>query len=385
MSRKNIFLKRTIALFVLAGLLLEAVPCQVLKAKEKVEISRTKMVMMVGEKKQLKIKNADKKVIWSSTRKEVAAVNKNGVVKAKEEGETKIVARLGNKKFSCKLTVKSNQQDVVTPSPDWETGKTSGTEADYQEYFAVNMKKYLVMKKNTTPGTIESVTYYSKVVGADRKAYVYLPPGYDTSIKYPVLYMIHGIGCDRGQWYSMQLNNILSNMICRGEVAPFVAVLPSVIPKNGLAKQTLGAENIGAFTLFEEEFCQDLEPYILSNFSVSSDRKDTGVCGLSMGGMEALHLGFSLKDHFNYIGSFSAAPTLNQDILNLDGWTAAPELVLICTGTADGTVGDNPYNYHKTLENNQVDHIWYQYPGGGHDGRVWQDGLVNFLKRSFTV
>ena len=47
--------------------------------------------------------------------------------------------------------------------------------------------------------------------------------------------------------------------------------------------------------MFEQEFLQDLEPYILENFAVSSDRKDTGVCGLSMGGMEALHLGLPLK------------------------------------------------------------------------------------------
>lgn len=50
------------------------------------------------------------------------------------------------------------------------------------------------------------------------------------------------------------LKNILSNMICRGEVAPFVAVIPSVVPKDGVSSNTLGPENIGAFTMFEQEF-----------------------------------------------------------------------------------------------------------------------------------
>lgn len=195
--------------------------------------------------------------------------------------------------------------------------------------------------------------------------------------------MLHGIGCDRGQWVSLSLKNILSNMICSGELPPLVAVIPSVIPKEGLNPVGVSPENIAAFTLFEQEFIEDLEPYILKNYPVSSDRKDTGVCGLSMGGMEALHLGFAIKDHFNYIGSFSAAPTLNQELLTLEGWTTVPEMVMLCTGSADGTVSSNPYDYHMKLEQNGVDHIWYLYPGGGHDDRVWKNGLVNFLKRSY--
>lgn len=272
-----------------------------------------------------------------------------------------------------------------TPVPDegWQTGKVSGSEEDYNKYFALNMKHYTKKQEGTVFGAIESITYPSKVVGAEREAYVYLPPQYDSSKKYPVLYMIHGIGCERGQWVGMSLKNILSNMICRGEVAPFVAVIPSVVPKDGVSSNTLGPENIGAFTMFEQEFLQDLEPYILENFAVSSDRKDTGVCGLSMGGMEALHLGFAIKDHFNYIGSFSAAPTLDQSILNTNGWKNVPETVLLCSGTADTTIGDNPYNYHKTLEENKVDHIWYMYPNGTHEAKVWQNGLVNFLLRSY--
>lgn len=109
-----------------------------------------------------------------------------------------------------------------------------------------------------------------------------------------------------------------------------------------------------------------------------------------MGGMEALHLGFAIKDHFNYIGSFSAAPTLDQSILNTNGWKNVPETVLLCSGTADTTIGDNPYNYHKTLEENKVDHIWYMYPNGTHEEKVWQNGLVNFClevignKRKFS-
>ena len=56
---------------------------------------------------------------------------------------------------------------------------------------------------------------------------------------------------------------------------------------------------------------------------------------------------------------------------------------MLCSGDADGTVGDNPRNYHLELEKNGVDHIWYQYPSGGHSPEVWKNGLVNFMKRIF--
>lgn len=389
MNRKKGFMKKAIALVLVAGLFVTDASCQAANTKKKVEINYKKLVLKVGQKKKLKIKNTKKKVQWSSKNENIATVSQKGVVKAKKKGVVKIVGKIGKKKYTCKVTVKNKEtvqpaeEPTTIPDSDWEVGKKSGTEEDYNKYFALEMNNYTKKQEDTVLGTVETITYHSDVVGAEREAYVYLPPEYDTNKKYPVLYMIHGIGCDKGQWYSLSLKNILSNMICRGEVAPFIAVLPSVIPKDGVSPDTLGAENIEAFTLFEEEFLKDLEPYILKNYNVSSDRKDTGVCGLSMGGMEALHLGFAIKDHFNYIGSFSAAPTLNQSLLTLSGWTTTPDLVLICSGTADGTVGSNPYNYHMTLEKNQVDHIWYQYPKGGHDSRVWQNGLVNFLKRSF--
>ena len=316
-------------------------------------------------------------------------MSSKGILSAKKEGKTTVTATVGKKAYKCKVTVvKLVEQVTPTPEPEkktetWEEAKISGSEEAFQTYFSVNMKEYTKQQEDTVLGEIESITYDSKVVGASREAYVYLPPNYSKDKTYPVLYMIHGIGCDRGQWKSMTLNQILSNMICREEVVPFVAVIPSVIPKDGLNKVTLSEENIQAFTLFEEEFLQDLEPYIFSHYSVSQKMEDTGVCGLSMGGMEALRLGFGLKEHFNYIGSFSAAPTLDTSVLNTDGWSKQPDMVLLCSGSKDFTVDHNPKDYHLELQKNGVDHIWYLYPNGGHTDTVWKNGLVNFLKRSF--
>lgn len=279
---------------------------------------------------------------------------------------------------STETTTEAATEDAIE---EWEIAMTSGTENAFTNYFDIDVKPYF--SKNDQAGETNTITYHSNVVGADREAYVYTPYGYNNDTKYPVVYLIHGIGCDGGQWVSMGAAKIFDNMIANGEIKPFVAVFPSVIPADGIDPNTLSDTNIKAFSDFVEEFETDLAPYIKENYSVSDAREDTAVCGLSMGGMEALRLGFSKLDTFNYIGSFSAAPTLEMELLTTEGSDYTPALVLICSGDKDGTVNDNPLNYHKKLAENNVEHIWYQHPGGGHDPSVWNLGLVNFLKRTF--
>src|SRR6185436_21164500 len=49
-------------------------------------------------------------------------------------------------------------------------------------------------------GKLELIEYDSTTVGAKRKARVYTPPGYTKDKKYPVLYLLHGIGGDENEW-----------------------------------------------------------------------------------------------------------------------------------------------------------------------------------------
>jgi poly(3-hydroxybutyrate) depolymerase len=41
-------------------------------------------------------------------------------------------------------------------------------------------------------GRLERIEYDSKVTGNKRPTMVYLPPGYSSNRKYPVLYLLHG-------------------------------------------------------------------------------------------------------------------------------------------------------------------------------------------------
>jgi enterochelin esterase-like enzyme len=55
-------------------------------------------------------------------------------------------------------------------------------------------------RKDVPHGQLEMVSYESKSVGTTRKMQVYTPPGYSKEKKYPVLYLLHGIGGDETEW-----------------------------------------------------------------------------------------------------------------------------------------------------------------------------------------
>lgn len=105
---------------VLAGALVITsvfVPGQQTDAKAKVKLNKKKLVLTVGKKTKLKVKGTKKKVKWSSSKKKIATVTKKGVVKAKKKGTAKIVAKIGKKKYTCKVVVKAKKKAKVTSKP----------------------------------------------------------------------------------------------------------------------------------------------------------------------------------------------------------------------------------------------------------------------------
>src|SRR5262245_28140109 len=77
-------------------------------------------------------------------------------------------------------------------------------------------------------GKLETVEYDSKTVGVKRKARVYTPPGYTKDKKYPVLYLLHGIGGDENEWARGGAPDvILDNLYADKKAVPMVVVMPN--------------------------------------------------------------------------------------------------------------------------------------------------------------
>src|SRR4051812_1458179 len=134
-------------------------------------------------------------------------------------------------------------------------------------------------------GKLEMVSYESKSVGATRKMNVYTPPGYSKDKKYPVLYLLHGIGGDETEWQRFATPAVLlDNLIADQKATPMIVVMP-----NGRAQKNDRAEgdvfrSAPAFAAFEQDLLGDVIPFIESHYSVQADREHRAIAGLSMGG-----------------------------------------------------------------------------------------------------
>src|SRR5204863_3980375 len=87
----------------------------------------------------------------------------------------------------------------------------------------------IVAKREEIPhGKLEMIEYESKSVGATRKMNVYTPPGYTKDKKYPVLYLLHGIGGDETEWERFAKPSLLlDNLIADGKAVPMIVVMPN--------------------------------------------------------------------------------------------------------------------------------------------------------------
>jgi enterochelin esterase-like enzyme len=110
-------------------------------------------------------------------------------------------------------------------------------------------------REGIAKGTVKLIEYQSESVGTIRKANVYLPPKYDASKKYSVLYLLHGIGGDEWEWVrdGGVPNIIMDNLYADGKVADMIVVMP-----NGRAqKDDSRAGGMGSFRAFGD-FDKDL-------------------------------------------------------------------------------------------------------------------------------
>ena len=89
----------------------------------KVKLNKTSLNLTVGERYQLKLKNTEETIKWKSADKTIVSVTKKGKVAAKKVGKTKITAKVGEKKYVCKVTVKAK---TSAKSGSGSSGNSSG-------------------------------------------------------------------------------------------------------------------------------------------------------------------------------------------------------------------------------------------------------------------
>ena len=244
-----------------------------------------------------------------------------------------------------------------------------------------------VLRENIPHGNLDSITYQSKTVGNKRKALVYTPPGYSKKNKYPVLYLLHGIGGDEKEWLNgAQPQIILDNLYADGKLQPMIVVMPNgrAMKDDRATGNIFDSDKVQAFANFEKDLLNDLVPFVEKKYAVLTDREHRAIAGLSMGGGQSLNFGLGNLDKFAWIGGFSSAPNTKPPAKLIPDVTAAKEkikLLFISCGASDWLI-DFSKRTHDYLQQNNVPHIYFIEPGV-HDFKVWKNGLYMFSQLIF--
>ena len=162
--------------------------------------------------------------------------------------------------------------------------------------------------KDVPHGVVREQWYKSSVTGLWRRAYIYTPAGYDEGKdKYPVFYLLHGMGENERGW-SLQgrMNFIMDNLISEGKAKPMIVVMDcgytdTMDPATGAIKRSTDAGSLA------DIYFKDIIPMVEKNYRAKSDRESRAMAGLSMGGFQTMNIALANTDKFAYIGGFSAA------------------------------------------------------------------------------
>lgn len=236
-------------------------------------------------------------------------------------------------------------------------------------------------------GNIDSISYFSKTVDTVRKAMVYTPPGYTKNKKYPVLYLLHGIGGDEKEWLKGGgPQHILDNLYAEGKAMPMIIVMPNgrAMKDDRAIGNIMATDKVAAFANFEKDLINDLIPFVERTYPVLRDKGHRAIAGLSMGGGQSLNFGLGHLDKFAWVGGFSSAPNTKAPELLVPYPQAVKKqlkLLWISCGSSDGLIGISKRT-HEYLEANGVPHIYFIEPGV-HDFKVWKDGLYMFAQLLF--
>ena len=249
-------------------------------------------------------------------------------------------------------------------------------------------------------GTVSKVWYHSPTLDTDRRMTVYTPAGYEKGDRrYPVLYLLHGMGGDENAWTELgRASQILDNLIAQGKAEPMIVVMTN---GNAALQAAPGESNLGFAApsmqlpktmegSFEQHF-PEVVKFIDKNYRTIKTKKARAIAGLSMGGFHSMHISKQYPDMFDYVGLFSAAIMPGNDVKSpvyddLESklktqFDKKPALYWIAIGDKDFLYDANK-QYRKMLDEKGYKYTYYETPEG-HIWKNWRIYLTEFAPQLF--
>jgi enterochelin esterase family protein len=260
-------------------------------------------------------------------------------------------------------------------------------------------------RDNVPHGAVSEIFYYSTALSRQRRMHIYTPPGYETGkTKYPVFYLLHGSGDTDDAWTSVgRANFIFDNLIASGKAVPMIVVMPAGHTRRHDYERP-APDGKPRRDEFQEDFVNDIVPYVEKHYRVRTDRAHTAIAGLSMGGEQTLNISMSHLDRFAYVGVMSAGvfarsrraagaaawpPTavapewVEAHAADLDNARLKPGLKLLWFGTgADDRLLPISKATIAMLKDHGFNPVFVQSAGGHHWGN-WRDYLNEFAPQLF--
>ena len=250
-------------------------------------------------------------------------------------------------------------------------------------------------------GTVSKVWYESAIAGFDRRLSVYTPAGYEQNkkAKYPVLYVLHGIGGDEDAWLDQgRAAQILDNLIAQGKAKPMIVVFTN----GNISQEAAPGQNSTGYVrpttslpqtmegTFETSF-PEIVKFIDSNYRTIAKKQSRAICGLSMGGFHTLYISLNNPDMFNYSGMFSAAIGVSDasvspiyqdfDAKLATYFSKKPALLWVGCGNTDFLIQSNR-EFVQKLQDNNYPHEYLENEGG-HIWKNWRIYLTEFVPKLF--
>lgn len=252
-----------------------------------------------------------------------------------------------------------------------------------------------------TPGPSESAvasearvvtqSFWSAALNRSMPSLVYLPPGYDSQpqTRYPVLFMLHGLGGDYTSWERLGLFTETTALISSGQIPPMIIVTPE-------GEQGYWMNHSDNGPRFGDYISKDLVSAVDKQYRTLAIRDFRAIGGASMGGHGALQLALNNPDEFGVVGAHSVALRRKEQAFSFFGdqrYFEANDPVTLCArnqavasrlvlwidmGTSDSWL-DPAKRFHDQLALEGVPHFWQTYQGG-HDDGYWSSHLDDYLR-----
>jgi enterochelin esterase-like enzyme len=241
-----------------------------------------------------------------------------------------------------------------------------------------------------SPSRVLESRFWSPSLGRAMPLEVYLPPGYDSdaSARFPVLYMLHGLGGDYLSWQSLGLFDTATRLIEQGLIPPMIIVTPE-------GESGYWVDHANGGPRFGTYVSKDLVTFVDSLFRTDRTPDARAIGGLSMGAHGALQIALNNPGEFNVVGAHSVALRTKDQAFAFFGNPAyyqAHDPVSIIANEPARAQGlsiwidigsSDPWLARATLLHNQMtarglQHTW-QVWRGGHESAYWADHLDEYL------